>query len=840
MSPPPEPPQQSAASDEDGTQDPGYTLSPRGWATRGVWAVVDQASFAGANFLITIALAAWLSERDFGAFTTAYASFLIIGVFTTAMLTEPMMVFGAKKYRDRLPAYFGQLIGGHLLIATIGCLGLGTAGLLTWINGQPLLGMAMVLLAVTQFSQLLPWMTRNACYIESNPRPAAIAGVIYLALVAGTLLVLNAVDRLSIVSAVLTMFGGSLVVNVFLLAHLRPSLRATLRIKEYGPIARDHWRYGKWATLTGITRYIPEQLPYLAVPLILGLAAGTSPDLETGGALKALMNFSIPLILIGWAASTLVTPMLVRAKHTRRFFKISAVMLATVSGTALLFWPIFGLLGEQIIRLVYSGKYVEHAHLTWLIGLIPIVAGFDAVLHTQLKAAERPDRLFLASVASSVVLVVIGLPLTIWGGLTGAIAAILISYAAQAVTLIVLGTTIILRAALPEAADNFTPKPRPHDLPAMPHQPLVSVVVFNRHDDDTVGQAIRSVLDQTYSRFELIVADNGSAADAGSVLRKVLTKDTRVTLLHPEQHGQGGAWNAAFERSRGDVLCFLDSGDRFEPEKLEIVVQAFTEEPEVGMLQHPLRVVDPSNQALQVIPFLSRLEEGWLAPTVLRRGGRWSYMPTSALSFRREIAQAFFPMDGARYQKNADALLFTVGPLLTRVQVLNQPLARYRIPPRNKEKLNLADRAGVRQQLRSFHNTIAGTNQHLAASGAELPQLESRRHLQYIEALFVLSMLRGARRGWVGRYLALMQLLLTDDMYGGTQKVLAVPTYGLLPLMPRSWRAAWLSRAMGMGRVKGLAQALLQLTRLKPRRSPDTPPRNGPYDPSDLRPEPTA
>ena len=84
-------------------------------------------------------------------------------------------------------------------------------------------------------------------------------------------------------------------------------------------------------------------------------------------------------------------------------------------------------------------------------------------------------------------------------------------------------------------------------------------------------------------------------------------------------------------------------------------------------------------------------------------------------------------------------------------------------------------------------------------------------------------MLRGHRRGWIRRYAALMQALLADDMYGKAQKVLAVPTYGLLPFMPRRWRVAWLDRTKGMGRIKGVIQSVLHLTRFKPRRPDEKP-----------------
>ena len=61
------------------------------WVTKGGLAILDQALFAGANFLVNIFLARWLTPTEYGAFALAYSIFLLLGAFHTAILTEPMM-----------------------------------------------------------------------------------------------------------------------------------------------------------------------------------------------------------------------------------------------------------------------------------------------------------------------------------------------------------------------------------------------------------------------------------------------------------------------------------------------------------------------------------------------------------------------------------------------------------------------------------------------------------------------------------------------------------------------------------------------------------------------------
>ena len=86
------------------------------WVGKGSFALLDQGLFAGANFIVNILLARWLTPGEYGAFAVAFSVFLLLGVFHTAIFTEPMMVFGPGKYREGLPEYFGILLRGHFAL----------------------------------------------------------------------------------------------------------------------------------------------------------------------------------------------------------------------------------------------------------------------------------------------------------------------------------------------------------------------------------------------------------------------------------------------------------------------------------------------------------------------------------------------------------------------------------------------------------------------------------------------------------------------------------------------------------------------------------------------------
>ena len=421
------------------------------WLGRGAWALADHVLFAGANFIVQLGLARhWLSEHDFGAFAAAYVSFLVLGVFQTALLTEPVMVFGAKRYRDRLPDYLGKAIGIHLMISLIGGVVLAAIGVSQLAFGERSLGIAICALSVAQVFQLLPWTLRVACYLESDPKHAGLSGLIYFGLVIGLLVTFDMLGWMGIPAAVAAMALSSFAVCVYLAVALRVSLHAVIDPAGYLQVIRDHWRYGKWAVPTGIMRWVPEHMPILVTPLILGWMVGAGPDFESGGALKALLHLSVPFVLFTWAISTLLVPVLVRKRGTPGFGRLSWQVVGIMLAVTLLAWPLIGFMHDPIIKIIYAGRFIEHASLLWLVGLIPVVVTIDSVLHAQFRAVERPDRLFYGSAASSVVLILIGLPmLAIWG-LAGILTAVLICHAVQACVLWVVGGAIIRAACRPE------------------------------------------------------------------------------------------------------------------------------------------------------------------------------------------------------------------------------------------------------------------------------------------------------------------------------------------------------------------------------------------------------
>lgn len=111
---------------------------------------------------------------------------------------------------------------------------------------------------------------------------------------------------------------------------------------------------------------------------------------------------------------------------------------------------------------------------------------------------------------------------------------------------------------------------------------LVSVIIPTFNRAELIGKAIRSVLDQTYLHFEILVVDNGSSDDTAAVVASF--QDSRIHYFYQENSGSPvSPRNHAWSVSQGEYLAFLDSDDFWQPEKLAEQVAALRQDSTAGL-----------------------------------------------------------------------------------------------------------------------------------------------------------------------------------------------------------------------------------------------------------------
>jgi glycosyltransferase involved in cell wall biosynthesis len=121
--------------------------------------------------------------------------------------------------------------------------------------------------------------------------------------------------------------------------------------------------------------------------------------------------------------------------------------------------------------------------------------------------------------------------------------------------------------------------------------PTVSVIIAAYNHEKYVAETIRSVLDQTYQDFEMVITDDGSTDGTVAEIRRF--EDPRIRLFCFEQNlGACAAAGNCLDNAGGKYIAVLNSDDAFLPEKLDQQVRFLNEHPEIGAVFGRARFID--------------------------------------------------------------------------------------------------------------------------------------------------------------------------------------------------------------------------------------------------------
>ncbi|MBD3296034.1 MAG: glycosyltransferase [Candidatus Omnitrophica bacterium] len=113
----------------------------------------------------------------------------------------------------------------------------------------------------------------------------------------------------------------------------------------------------------------------------------------------------------------------------------------------------------------------------------------------------------------------------------------------------------------------------------MKAQPFFSVIIPTFNRAELLKSSVSSVLDQTFTDLELIVSDDGSEDNTAEVIRSF--DDPRLRYIRSANKGVSSARNRALEKAGGRYIAFLDSDDRWEPDKLTITSGYIRSRPDI-------------------------------------------------------------------------------------------------------------------------------------------------------------------------------------------------------------------------------------------------------------------
>ncbi len=404
-----------------------FLVALSSWLQKGSWSVLDQGLFAMSNFAVNVLLARWLTPEAYGAFTVAFIIFLLGGAVHGGLFTEPMLVFGAGRFQHRVPSYLRVLLAGHVRFVIVIGLILCISAAAFYAGGEVELAAALGALAVAQAFITFLWLMRRACYIIFRPQLATLAGAGYLVLVVGSAVVFQEMGLLTGPMAFGVMGGGALVSGGGLAWYLGV-FRASDQSDLVEEVRAAHWEYGRWASATGGLQWLRSALPFLVLPLFVGL--------EGTATLRALFNLAMPALQGFSALVLLALPVFVQARLKGRLFQTARNLGVALVGLAIGYGLLIGLFGTSLLAWLYRDQYEAAPALIWLMAVLPLFAVIAGVLMAVLRAQERPKAAFQARVCAVGTAATVGVAFTALFGVFGAICSDLLAKATEVLVMV--------------------------------------------------------------------------------------------------------------------------------------------------------------------------------------------------------------------------------------------------------------------------------------------------------------------------------------------------------------------------------------------------------------------
>ena len=112
----------------------------------------------------------------------------------------------------------------------------------------------------------------------------------------------------------------------------------------------------------------------------------------------------------------------------------------------------------------------------------------------------------------------------------------------------------------------------------------VSAVICTRNRPDLIGNAVASVLGNSYPSFDLLVVDQSDNDRTGEVVRGLMSGHPNLRYLHTNLAGLSRAYNTGVRETTADLLAFTDDDCVVPPDWIACIVAAFDGDPEADML----------------------------------------------------------------------------------------------------------------------------------------------------------------------------------------------------------------------------------------------------------------
>jgi glycosyltransferase involved in cell wall biosynthesis len=235
--------------------------------------------------------------------------------------------------------------------------------------------------------------------------------------------------------------------------------------------------------------------------------------------------------------------------------------------------------------------------------------------------------------------------------------------------------------------------------------PLVTVIITCYNQAHFLGEAIESVLNQTYKNIEILVVDDGSKDNPSEVAaRYPITQ----FITQKNQGTPAGTRNTGFRHSKGEYLIFLDADDRLLPNAVEVGINCMKENPGYGFVSGHRSYIAYDGSPIPMGP-QARVEKDFYLALL-----RWQYVWIPAvLMFSRKAFETVGGFNSSKEIKGADDLdiCLRIGAKFP-IYCHNTVVAEYRLHGNNTSRdMSMMVRSSVKVFRDNWH-LVKGNKQY--------------------------------------------------------------------------------------------------------------------------------
>ncbi|ORI27218.1 glycosyltransferase [Rhodococcus sp. 1168] len=235
--------------------------------------------------------------------------------------------------------------------------------------------------------------------------------------------------------------------------------------------------------------------------------------------------------------------------------------------------------------------------------------------------------------------------------------------------------------------------------------PRVSVVVPAYNNAEYIGETIESILGQTFTDFELVIADHSSTDETMAIIEKY--DDPRIRVLTTE--AGGGAkrnWDRVTAEATGELVKLVCGDDTIFPTSLDVQVAAFDANPSAVLVASQRTLIDANGKtviAARGLGGLSGLVSGREAARTAVRAGANIFGEPGCVLMKRNVLQAIGLWDNSHPYLIDQATYISVA-LHGDIVAIAQPLATFRISS-GQWSVELATQQA--RQAADFHRSLS-------------------------------------------------------------------------------------------------------------------------------------